>query len=173
MFFFITLFFTGLLVVGLFFFWQFMILSSLTKSKKRQHGDIASPEEEIDSKLTDKFDDEPAWSEPSDNDVLTPPRKQYLEALGLAKLNDFSAAEIILEKAIIVAQQENDQQTICDIRLLLADISRRSGDMTSACEHWQMAREIYEKNGDVRRARNIEKIMSEAGCPTDWVLNEF
>ena len=58
-------------------------------------------------------------------------------------------------------------------RLELGDLCQSHGDMTTACEHWQIARALY---GDLKRAEEAtaaEKRMEKAGCPTDWVLTKF
>jgi hypothetical protein len=58
-------------------------------------------------------------------------------------------------------------------RLALAEIAVRSGDMTTACEHWQIARIAYSEAGAVAQSDSIDKLMRENGCPTDWVLTDF
>ena len=58
-------------------------------------------------------------------------------------------------------------------RLELGDLARACGDLTTACEHWQMARALFT---DLKRPAETvaaEKRMESAGCPTDWVLNQF
>lgn len=58
-------------------------------------------------------------------------------------------------------------------RLELGDLARASGDLTTACEHWQIARALFT---DLKRTAEMvaaEKRMESAGCPTDWVLNQF
>ncbi|HET6390751.1 hypothetical protein [Hyphomicrobium sp.] len=58
-------------------------------------------------------------------------------------------------------------------RVALAEAAQRAGDLTSACEQWQMARTAYLKAGDTDRHDSIEKRMRDNGCPTDWVLTDF
>lgn len=58
-------------------------------------------------------------------------------------------------------------------RLELGDIARAGGDLTTACEHWQIARGLY---FDLKHAEALEAAearMQRTGCPTDWVLNDF
>ena len=50
---------------------------------------------------------------------------------------------------------------------------RRNGDLTSACEQWQIARTAYLESGDTDQHARIEKRMRDNGCPTDWVLTDF
>ena len=52
-------------------------------------------------------------------------------------------------------------------------MARKSGDLTTACEHWQIARGLYvelKKEGELEQ---VEARMHDNGCPTDWVLNDF
>lgn len=58
-------------------------------------------------------------------------------------------------------------------RIGLAEIAARSGDLTTACEHWQLARVALADDGNTERAAKIDKLMRENGCPTDWVLTDF
>ncbi|MBN9290483.1 MAG: hypothetical protein J0H36_05030, partial [Hyphomicrobium denitrificans] len=58
-------------------------------------------------------------------------------------------------------------------RMHLADAARSTGDMTSACEHWHLAREAFHASGHSEEHARVEKLMRENGCPTDWVLTEF
>ena len=58
-------------------------------------------------------------------------------------------------------------------RLELGDLARSHGDMTTACEHWQLARSLY---AELKRPDDVTaavKRMEKAGCPTDWVLTKF
>ena len=58
-------------------------------------------------------------------------------------------------------------------RVRLGDISKAEGDLTTACEHWQLARELYAGCDETGKAADVEGKMSDNQCPTDWVLNEF
>lgn len=58
-------------------------------------------------------------------------------------------------------------------RLALAETAHQAGDLTSACEQWQMARTAFLQGGDTERHARVEKRMRENGCPTDWVLTDF
>lgn len=58
-------------------------------------------------------------------------------------------------------------------RLQLAEIATRAGDMTTACEHWQLARIAFLDDGKTDKAASVDKRMHENGCPTDWVLTDF
>ncbi len=58
-------------------------------------------------------------------------------------------------------------------RSRLGDIFKINGDLTSACEYWQLARSLYAACGEDDKMAEVEEKMSGNQCPTDWVLNEF
>ncbi len=58
-------------------------------------------------------------------------------------------------------------------RLELGDLASAHGDMTTACEHWQMAKAAFADQGRHSELERVSSNMDRAGCPTDWVLNEF
>ncbi len=58
-------------------------------------------------------------------------------------------------------------------RLALGEAAYGAGDLTSACEQWQMARSAFLDAGDAEQHDRVEKRMRENGCPTDWVLTDF
>jgi hypothetical protein len=55
----------------------------------------------------------------------------------------------------------------------LAEAAYISGDLTSACEHWHLARGAYLASGQIEEHARVEKRMRDNGCPTDWVLTDF
>jgi hypothetical protein len=58
-------------------------------------------------------------------------------------------------------------------RIALGEAAQESGDLTSACEQWQLAKTAYLESGDADQHARIEKRMRDNGCPTDWVLTDF
>lgn len=58
-------------------------------------------------------------------------------------------------------------------RLALGEEAYSAGDLTSACEQWQMARAAFLEGGDQAQHAQVERRMRENGCPTDWVLTDF
>ncbi|MFT3731042.1 MAG: hypothetical protein QM780_06385 [Hyphomicrobium sp.] len=58
-------------------------------------------------------------------------------------------------------------------RLALGDAARQSGDLTTACEQWQLARTAFLESGDTVQHARVDKCMRDNGCPTDWVLTDF
>jgi tetratricopeptide (TPR) repeat protein len=78
-----------------------------------------------------------------------------------------------LRRSIRVAARIGKKKAHAEARLELAEIARAEGDLTTACEHWQIARGLF---CDLKHARELEKtetLMRQHGCPTDWVLNDF
>ncbi len=60
-----------------------------------------------------------------------------------------------------------------EARLELAELARAAGDLTTACEHWQIARGLFHQLQQAAELGETEKLMQRHGCPTDWVLNDF
>jgi hypothetical protein len=58
-------------------------------------------------------------------------------------------------------------------RLQLAEAAYSAGDLTSACEQWQMARGAFLEDGQMDEHARIDRRMRDNGCPTDWVLTDF
>ncbi|MBU1212077.1 MAG: hypothetical protein KJ587_12475 [Alphaproteobacteria bacterium] len=95
------------------------------------------------------------------------------EALGeRAAGNDTAAAES-LRAAIVLATRSADRTLHAAARLELGDIAQAQGDLQTACEHWQMARSLFEDERRAQDAAKCEKRMIKNRCPTDWVLNDF
>lgn len=116
--------------------------------------------------------------------VILPPREDldpqtaelrgYLaEALQLRETGEEEAAAESLRNAIILATKIGNRQLHAAARLELGDIAQVQGDLHTACEHWQMARSLYEEEQSDRDAKRCESRMMSNGCPTDWVLTDF
>ncbi|MCB1513478.1 MAG: hypothetical protein H6876_07910 [Hyphomicrobiaceae bacterium] len=84
-----------------------------------------------------------------------------------------TTAQSHLRRAIILASRLGDNDTHAAARLELGDLLGAEGDMTTACEHWQIARQIFWDGGDKNRLADADRRMIANGCPTDWVLNDF
>ncbi|MCH9808223.1 MAG: hypothetical protein K0U74_10870 [Alphaproteobacteria bacterium] len=95
------------------------------------------------------------------------------DALKLREKGDDTAAAESLRKAIINATELKKPILHAAARLELGDIAQAEGDMITACEHWQMARSMFEDEKRGREAATCEKKMLKNGCPTDWVLTDF
>ena len=85
---------------------------------------------------------------------LAQAREYYIKGLSKASLVDAPAVQAVS-------------------RMMLGDISKIEGDLTTACEHWQLARDLYARCNEKGKSAEVEGRMRENQCPTDWVLNEF
>jgi hypothetical protein len=86
---------------------------------------------------------------------------------------DVIAATGLLRQSIGYAQQAGDASIHADARLDLAEIAREAGDLTTACEHWQIARKLFHDLSRKDRLAEADALMLRHGCPTDWVLTDF
>ena len=98
----------------------------------------------------------------------------YLE---LAKLQHGAGDDVArlssLRSAAGLAAQHGPRSIHAEARLELAEVAYRCGDLTSACEHWQMARTALLDDGQREAHARVEQRMRDHGCPTDWVLTDF
>lgn len=95
------------------------------------------------------------------------------QARAFQKLGDEKARMTALTAAAGYAALHGPEATHAVARMQLADAARNTGDLTSACEHWHLAREAFQASGQTEEHARVEKLMRENGCPTDWVLTEF
>jgi hypothetical protein len=82
-------------------------------------------------------------------------------------------AEALLRKSIRGAASADLKETHARARLALGDLAHRSGDLTTACEHWQIARALFHELKKTGDHELVEGRMLRNGCPTDWVLTDF
>jgi tetratricopeptide (TPR) repeat protein len=82
-------------------------------------------------------------------------------------------AEELLRKSIRGAADAKLKDTHAKARLVLGDLALQSGDLTTACEHWQIARAPFHELDQRHDHEAAERRMLSNGCPTDWVLNDF
>lgn len=82
------------------------------------------------------------------------------------------ARELLL-KCIRLAARLGQKDVHARARLDLGDLCREQGDLTTACEHWQMARQLYFETKCTAPLAQAESRMRQNRCPTDWVLNDF
>jgi hypothetical protein len=86
---------------------------------------------------------------------------------------DTGKAGAQLRDAVIIASRLSLDDVHAAARLELGDLAERTGDLTTACEHWQMARGLFHKLEAERGFEIADQRMQGNGCPTDWVLNKF
>lgn len=58
-------------------------------------------------------------------------------------------------------------------RVMLGDFAQASGDPSTACEHWQIARILFHEIGNKPAYDDVDVRMQRNGCPSDWVLTDF
>ncbi len=139
------------------------------------------PVEAITEPASEVWDNKTAEPEPRVVTVPPPPSvaddsevAALIEAaLEARESGKHTAAADSLRNAIIRASRLQDRRGHARARLELGDISQSEGDLITACEHWQMARSLYEEASDKLDAERCEKKMLDNGCPTDWVLTDF
>ena len=78
-----------------------------------------------------------------------------------------------LRSAAGLGAQHGPASAHAEARLELAEVAFKAGDLTSACEQWQLARSAYNDSGQTEAHALIEQRMRDHGCPTDWVLTDF
>lgn len=78
-----------------------------------------------------------------------------------------------LRSAAGIASKFGPRAAHAEARLELAEMAFNAGDLTSACEHWQMAKTALFDDGQRDAQARIERRMKDQGCPTDWVLTDF
>jgi hypothetical protein len=82
-------------------------------------------------------------------------------------------AEDLLRKSIRGAASLEHKEIHARARLALGDLAHAVGDLTTACEHWQIARALFFELKQGRDHDAAESRMRRNGCPTDWVLTDF
>ncbi len=98
---------------------------------------------------------------------------QVKSGVALLDSGELDDAEKVFQELLDNAADLEDLAGQCEARYFLAKVNMAMGDLTLACEHWQIARELYKAAGETDRVKEIEKDMRKNGCPTDWVLNGF
>ena len=98
----------------------------------------------------------------------------YLELASThAQAGNEPARMTALRSAAGYGAQHGPKVAHAEARLALAEVAYAAGDLTSACEQWQLARTAFQEGGDAERYDAIDKRMRANGCPTDWVLTDF
>ena len=95
------------------------------------------------------------------------------QARACQKLGDEKARMSALASAAACASLYGPEASHASARMQLAEVAYNSGDLTSACEHWHLARGAFQASGQTEEYARVEKLMRDHGCPTDWVLTEF
>jgi hypothetical protein len=98
----------------------------------------------------------------------------YLELAAQHRDSRDEAARLAaLRSAAGLAAKHGPHAAHAQARLELAEVAYQAGDLTGACEQWQMARTALHDDGQRDTATRVDKRMRDNGCPTDWVLTDF
>jgi hypothetical protein len=100
-------------------------------------------------------------------------RNSILLARILLSRSERGEAAALLQSAALVARRAKLPVVHAEARIELAEMARGDGDMTSACEHWQMAKVMFHEMGRRKDQDQISELMRQHRCPTDWVLTNF
>jgi len=101
------------------------------------------------------------------------PSLYYALAHRTIETGESSNAQELLRMSIRGAATADQEEVHARARVALGDLAHADGDLTTACEHWQIARAIFvelKQDGDHQA---VESRMLRNGCPTDWVLTDF
>ena len=111
--------------------------------------------------------------------ALTGGNKEGLAALYFdlarcyAELGNENSRMSALRSAAAYGARHGPHASHAAARLELAEAAYLAGDLTTACEQWQLARTACLEGGQLELHASIEKRMRANGCPTDWVLTDF
>jgi hypothetical protein len=95
-------------------------------------------------------------------------------ALAQSRISDGAAAEgEELLRKILRSTWPRSRDSHAKARVLLGDLAQANGDLSTACEHWQMARALFYELDQKGDHASVEARMLKNGCPTDWVLTDF
>ena len=130
-----------------------------------------APETPLARAPQDIIDEISACEERNDNRKLG---LLYLE-LALAYRAAMRASECLraLQNCAGLAAMHGPPEVHAQARVGLAEAAFEAGDLTGACEQWQMAKIIYHDSGAREAYASVDKRMRANGCPTDWVLTDF
>jgi hypothetical protein len=128
---------------------------------------VAGPDEDVQS-VAERIDRASASDDKSQLASL------YLAlARGHEKLGNEEARMSALRSAAGCGALHGPQAAHAAARMQLAEAAYVSGDLTSACEQWHLARGAFLASGQMEEHARVEKRMRDNGCPTDWVLTDF
>jgi hypothetical protein len=106
------------------------------------------------------------------DDALLSSHSVQLARLLLVRSERPKAAQL-LQTAALVARRAKLPVVHAEARMELAELALLDGDLTSACEHWQMAKLMFHELGRRVDQDRVAEMMRKQRCPTDWVLTNF
>ena len=142
----------------------------LLRSRRRRRPDIVA--DIAPRKVTVQVAAIPVLAAEADGAHETLP-DPYL-ALAQSRINDGAASEgEELLRKILRSTGPGSRDSHAKARVLLGDMAQANGDLSTACEHWQMARALFYELDQKGDHASVEVRMLKNGCPTDWVLTDF
>jgi hypothetical protein len=156
----------------------FMVLFAVVWRTVRRHHRAATPQAPIAQSVAGiaTFPSEVPLDERialahGDDHVLS--ELYLLKAREASSAGQAGLATELLRKSVGSAQRSWNVSIHADARLDLAELARAAGDLTTACEHWQLARKLFHDLARKDRVAEADALMLQHGCPTDWVLTDF
>lgn len=140
--------------------------------------DVAPPSESLAPLAVDFAGRERAWAKriedataADDKVLLANHHLAYAKEEIAAGRRDIAADH--LRACLRVAAQARNAPMEAHARMELAELARADDDLTTACEHWQIARSLFHTLASKPELADVEARMRTHGCPTDWVLTDF
>ena len=101
------------------------------------------------------------------------PGLYYVLAQRMIEAGETAKAQGLLQRSIRDAATADQDEVHGRARVVLGDLAHEDGDLTTACEHWQIARALFVELKQHDDHESVEARMLRNGCPTDWVLTDF
>lgn len=132
------------------------------------HESAAVAEVESEGQLVQALQDAEAGGEPLDVS-----RAALHLARWQLKNGGRPQAEALLLRTVMIATRGKFAAEHAEARIELAELSRVDGDMTTACEHWQMAKQLFHDLDRREDTLRMADHMRLNRCPSDWILTGF
>jgi hypothetical protein len=101
------------------------------------------------------------------------PSLYFVLAQRTIETGDTARAHELLRRSIRGAASVDQTDVHARARVALGDLAHADGDLTTACEHWQIARALFVELNQHSEHESVEARMLRNRCPTDWVLTDF
>jgi uncharacterized Zn finger protein len=154
-----------------------VLLLAVVRVVHRRRGAAVVPATPVESDPAARLDSKALAAAVAEAEVAGQPERLPGLYLSLARFHlqsgQTSDAEHLLLKSIREAANGRHKGVHAQARLALGDLAHASGDLTTACEHWQIARALFHELKQPRDHKAAETRMLRNGCPTDWVLTDF
>jgi hypothetical protein len=154
-----------------------VLLFAVVRLVHRRRGAAIVPVTPVRPDLTARLDSKALAAAVAEAEAAGQPDRLPGLYLSLARFHLQSGetpdAEQLLLKSIRGAANGRHKGVHAQARLELGDLAHAGGDLTTACEHWQIARALFHELKQPSDHKAAETRMLRNGCPTDWVLTDF